>query len=353
MKVLMLGVHRSTKGGMWTVVENYLNNKDFIDKYNVKYIATAVSGNSIKRLMYSVWGLIKVSLYTIFNSYDIIHVHMSERMSVFRKGLFIKISKLRKAKVVIHMHGAEFEDWYNSLSDKKRKKVKKILNNANKVLILGEYWRGFISSLMEDKNKVEVLYNAVDCPERNLYNFNSDKVLFLGAIGKRKGIFDLIECAKVLKEKKRNIKFVLYGPDVTDGIEDIIKENNLEEKIEYRGWLDLKNKNKVFEEEIALNVLPSYNEGLPMTILETMSYGIPNISTNVAAIPEVVNQENGYLIEPGDYIKLAEDILDFFDNNKRKVLSENSYEIIKNNFSIEKHIEKLSEIYKGIKSEKN
>ena len=90
-----------------------------------------------------------------------------------------------------------------------------------------------------------------------------------------------------------------------------------------------------------------------MTILETMSYGIPNISTNVAAIPEVVNQENGYLIEPGDYIKLAEDILDFFDNNKRKVLSENSYEIIKNNFSIEKHIEKLSEIYKGIKSEKN
>ena len=54
-------------------------------------------------------------------------------------------------------------------------------------------------------------------------------------------------------------------------------------------------------EHAMVNILPSYNEGLPMTILETMAYGIPNISTSIASIPEVLhNNDNGFLVKPGD-----------------------------------------------------
>ena len=170
MKVLMVGVHKSTKGGMWTVVDNYLTNQEFVTKYNIKYIPTSVSGNAIKRLLYSIYGIVKVFIYTIFHSYDILHVHMSERMGVFRKGIIIYISKIRKAKIIIHMHGAEFEEWYKSLSDGKKDKVRKILNSASKIVILGEYWRKFVSSLLDEPKKVIVVYNSVNCPEKNLYN---------------------------------------------------------------------------------------------------------------------------------------------------------------------------------------
>ena len=349
MKVLMVGVHKSTKGGMWTVVENYLENKDFSKKYNLKYISTAVAGNPIKRIVYSLWGIIKVFFYTLFNKYDILHVHMSERMGVFRKGIIIKISRIRKAKVIIHMHGAEFEEWYKSLPDKRKVKVRNILNSSNKIIILGEYWKSFVSSIVEDKNKIEVVYNSVKCPKENLYNLDTDKLLFLGAIGKRKGIFDLIETMKILKNKNIKTKLILYGPDVTEGINDIIRKNDLTDYIEYRGWLNSDNKKEVFTEEIALNLLPSYNEGLPMTILETMSYGIPNISTNVAAIPEVINKNNGYINDPGDYKIVAEQIIKFLNNKElRKKLSDNSYKTIKDNFSIEKHITEISKIYDGV-----
>ena len=349
MKVLMVGVHKSTKGGMWTVVDNYLKDENFMKKYNIKYIPTAVSGNAIKRIIYSQYGIIKTFLYTIFNNYDILHVHMSERMSVFRKGIIMKISKIRNAKVIIHMHGAEFEEWYKTLPCNKKEKVKKILNSSNKIIILGEYWRDFISSLLNDKKKVEVIYNSVKCPSENLYNINTKNLLFLGAIGKRKGIYDLLETMKIVKSGGLKTKLLLYGPDVTGGINDLIIKENLSDYIEYRGWLSEEDKSKIFTEEIALNVLPSYNEGLPMTILETMSYGIPNISTNIAAIPEVLNSNNGYINEAGDYEEIAKNIIEFLnDEKRRRQLSVNSYETIIKNFSIEKHIKKMSKIYEEL-----
>ena len=348
MRVLMVGVHKSTQGGMWTVAENYINNKAFAGKYNLKYIPSAVSGNPIKRIVFSVFGVLRVLLYALFHSFDLLHVHMSERMSVFRKGAVIKIAGIRKPKVIIHMHGAEFELWYKGLGAKKQAKVRRIINSADKIIILGEYWREFVSSLLEDKSKVEVVYNAVGCPDRSRYNPNARGLLFLGAIGKRKGVYDLLEAMKILKRDGVDTKLVLYGPDATDGIEALIEKYGLSDCAEYRGWLSKENKEAVFR-ETALNILPSYNEGLPMTILETMSFGIPNITTPVAAIPEVVSSRNGYLVSPGDYKAVAERVAEFLaDGGLRKRLSESSYSTIKEGFSIEKHIEKITEIYSEV-----
>lgn len=80
-----------------------------------------------------------------------------------------------------------------------------------------------------------------------------------------------------------------------------------------------------------------------MSILETMSYGIPNVTTNVASIPEVVfDGKNGYLIEPGDVTALAEKLKDLILNDeKRSVFSNNAHELISNEFSLETHLEKI------------
>ena len=56
-------------------------------------------------------------------------------------------------------------------------------------------------------------------------------------------------------------------------------------------------------------ILPSYNEGLPISILEAMSYGKAIISTSVGGIPEIVKQnENGLLIEPGNLEQIEQSI---------------------------------------------
>ena len=122
---------------------------------------------------------------------------------------------------------------------------------------------------------------------------------------------------EVLVKNKTKIhgkaKFIFGGDGETDKLKKIIEQESLGELIEFVGWvdgnqkIDLLNNSNVF-------ILPSYNEGLPIAILEAMSYGLAIISTNVGGIPEIVNQ-NGILINPGDKIKLTEAIFRYINND--------------------------------------
>lgn len=90
----------------------------------------------------------------------------------------------------------------------------------------------------------------------------------------------------------------------------------MENEVEFLGWVNRDQRKELLEKSDVL-VLPSYNEGLPMAILEAMSYGLPIISTNVGSIAEAVhNGENGFLVEPGNVAALEEAITILTDNEE-------------------------------------
>lgn len=343
----MVGVSKETQGGMYTVVANYLENNLLKQKTQIEYIPISTVGSIPKRLFFSFRGIVKILKVLVRNHIDVIHIHMSERGSVYRKGIVLKIAKLFKISTVTHMHGADFEDWYLSLSQRQKNRVKKIINISDEIIILGENWREIFSTVMMDKSKIHVIYNAVPSVAYNQYNENSKSLLFLGALIERKGIYDILQVATKLNKKlPKDITFDFYGPDPNGDFNRKIIEMGLEKRVFYHGWLKDADKKQVFSKTL-LNLLPSYNEGLPMTILETMAYGIPNISTNVAAIPEVIeNNVNGKIITPGDIVSLEEAILDIVqDTNCRQRYSENAFQTITNIFSIDNHVEELLKIY--------
>ena len=350
MKVLMVGVDQQTKGGMWTVAENYLRDETFCTEANLKYVPTSITGSIPKRLLFTAKGLADVFCSLLFGRYDIVHVHMAERGSVYRKNIVICLARLFGAKVVIHMHGAEFEVWYRALTDQKQAHVRKILNRGDRILILGEYWKSFVCSLMNDPQKVQVLYNAVPVPDSNQYNIDSSNILFLGVVCQRKGIQDLLKAVQLADNHLTSeVKLLVYGPDPGElPIEQMIQEMGLANRVEYKGWLSAENRQQVFA-HTALNILPSYNEGLPMTILETMAYGIPNITTGVAAIPEAVNEDNGAVIEPGNVQSLANCIVRLMNHlDERNEKSGQAYNTAKKEFSIDRHFANVLAIYREL-----
>ena len=97
-------------------------------------------------------------------------------------------------------------------------------------------------------------------------------------------------------------------------------------------------------------VLPSYNEGMPLAILEAMSYGVPIISTNVGGIPTLVeNGVNGFIISPGDILHLENSLrLLISDVDLRQRMSDNNYNKIKSEYSIENNMKKIHKIYQDL-----
>lgn len=346
MKVLMVGVDEKTKGGMWSVARGYIQNSTYRESVDLKYVPIATVGSPVRKVLFFLAGVIKIFGLLITQKLDIVHIHMSERGSVYRKLIVARMAKLFGCKVVIHMHGAEFELWYNDLSANVKKSVRHGLNKADCILILGQYWNTFVSSLMEEQEKVKVLYNAVSVPATNRYQINAENLLFLGEVGERKGVYDLLAAlASIDDQLDDKYQLLIFGPNPDGDIVDRIEKQNLQHRVRYMGWADPTQFEKLFA-GIAVNILPSYNEGLPMTILETMAYGIPNISTEIAAIPEAVNQENGILIHPGDTKSLADAIVSILrDQDARKIKSENAFGTMKDIFSAERHIRQVIRIY--------
>ena len=147
-------------------------------------------------------------------------------------------------------------------------------------------------------------------------------------------------------EIPKEVKFLLCGDGEVDEVKNKVDELGIKHRIAHIGWIDGRQK-EVFLSKSMINVLPSYNEGLPMTILETMAKGIPNISTSIASIPEVLhNGENGFLITPGDIDALCECLLNLINNEQLRLeFSQKSYDLVNRRFSIDVNIKKLESIY--------
>ena len=93
--------------------------------------------------------------------------------------------------------------------------------------------------------------------------------------------------------------------------------------------------------------LPSYNEGMPMSVLDAMGYGLPIVSTNVGGIPKIVhNGENGFCCEAGDIKTMAEGINAVLcERTNLEKMSKNSYQIVNNGYSLEHHLMLIESVY--------
>lgn len=337
-----------TKGGMVSVTKNYLNYPSWGD-YRIKFIPTHFDTNKYFVIAYFAIRYFQIVFSIIFRHYDVAHLHTAERGSFWRKNILLKTYHKFGVKVVMHHHAAEFEEFYASSSQKQKAKIQRALAEADVNIVLSERLIPMIKD-KEPKAKVEVLYNAVQTFPKNPYNADANGVLFLGRLGNRKGTFDLLNAIKLLDEKiPREIKFYLCGDGEIEHVKERVSALNIAHRISHIGWIDGAQKEAILQNTM-INVLPSYNEGLPMTILETMARGIPNISTRIASIPEVIkNGENGFMITPGDVESLATYIERLVcDSTLRRDFSNASYELVTKNFSLDANIEKLKNIYNSV-----
>ena len=345
--ILQVGPSLKDKGGMVTVMTSIMNSP-LSKKYNIIHIPTYVYGRKFLLFFASIF---KIIFYKLIYRVELAHVHMASYGSFYRKSIIISLSKILHIKVVLHCHGACFEKFYNSVKENKKEYIKKTFAKTEKVIVLSESWKEFFKTIV-DENKIAVLYNSVNVPnkiDRNELN-KVPTGLFLGRIGERKGAYDLIETVKNIKNEGIKIKILMAGDGEIQKAKDIIKKENIEDSIEILGWIDNKQKEEYLESS-DFYILPSYDEGMPMSVLEAMSYSLPVITTDVGGIPEIVRmKKNGIMVKPGNKDEIKNAIKKIIENNEfRKEISENAYETILKKFNFKHYEEFLDKLYKQIK----
>lgn len=351
-KVLMVSViFRTSKpcgGGVSTVLECY-------DKYfdGLRHIPTWKRTNAVNKVWYFIYHYIWFVILMIFDRrIKIVHVHTAERGSFYRKMTIAKTASFFRKKVIIHMHAADFREFYQDSRDKEG--IVKSLNVCDRLIALSPSWRDFYISIGIPKNKVIILNNIITPPLKpNHRKFEYPvRMHFFGHLAKRKGIWDLLDVLKEHHDELKGKYFLRFGGnEYEDEINAMITENKLEDITKFEGWAYGKLKEDILKWSDIL-ILPSYNEGLPIAILEAMSYGMPIISTPVGGIPVVVKDHyNGLLVTPGNKEEIWQSLKFFIDNpSKISEYGRNSLDIVKE-FTPGHVMTNLKEIYNKLLNE--
>lgn len=347
MNVLIIGPDKCAKGGIATVINNFYTG--FSDKLiKTHYLFSWKESGNINNIITFIYCIVKLPYLLIKYNIKVVHIHVAQGGSFYRKSIFSIISKMMGKKVIFHIHASQFDKFYEKNCSIVKKIIKILLNISDLIVVLSEEWKMIIETISE-RNDILVVENAVTVHENNKYNNNGKNITFFGRIGYRKGIYDLLDICECIFRKYPEYKLIICGDGEIESAQEIIKTKNLNSNVVIKGWVNGYEKEDILRETI-INILPSYNEGMPMAILETMGYGIPNISTNVGGIGKVViDNYNGYIINPGDKNALLEKINNMIgDSEKRRKLSENSFITIKEQYDIDVYFSKWKKIYTSI-----
>lgn len=326
-KVLMIGVYyrHNAPGGMAAVIQYY---SQYIE--GLKYVPSWKLANLICRLWYAVSALSSVSIRLLFDrKIKILHIHTAADASYYRKMIFVKLGKQMGKKVIFHMHSSRFKDFYSEQSGKGKRRIQKELLLPDKLLVLSESWKTWFYGIGVPIDKIEVLCNITETPSR-IPHVSDGKIhlLFLGELGQRKGVFDLLQAVANNRNKfQHKIELRIGGNKNEEKLMDFISVNNLSNFVFFEGWVSGDKKRSLLN-WADIYILPSFNEGLPIGILEAMSYGCAIISTPVGGIPEVViSHKNGLLITPGNVMELSNAILALIQTENLNIYAKESERI--------------------------
>lgn len=286
----------------------------------------------------------------------LLHVNMAERGSVWRKGLVVWVGAAWGIPVLVHCHGADFADWCRGLGPVRRRLLLATLRRADRLLVLGSSWRAFaVDELGLDPSKVEILPNAVATPPERALEAGDEaaagpvRLLFLGRLGDRKGVPELLAALAAPAVRGLGWTAVLAGDGEVGRFRTEVVLHGLDDRVQVAGWVDEGEAGRLLAGSDVL-VLPSRNEGLPMSVLEAMSHGLAVVATPVGAIPDaVVDGDSGLLVPPGDAPALASALARVIaDPSLRRALGESARTRFDARFSIRAHVDRLARIYASV-----
>jgi glycosyltransferase involved in cell wall biosynthesis len=269
----------------------------------------------------------------------------------------ILLSKCFRTKVVIHLRGSHFKLNFTLFSPKSKKLVGFALKKVDGAIVQADYLSDQFEPFVAAE-KVHTLYQSMDANEFPLMEMTQrklGKILIIGHLTKAKGYTDILKIIPAVADKFPEVSFCFAG-EMRRGERGVFFNQYTNEKINYEDPFlaeqDLlhssyaKNYQNLgviagYEklrhlQTAQLFISASYSEGFSRALLEAMSTGTPLIYTPVGAHREVLGEQNGIAVSPGDIEGLIAAVLKMLNEPELEKFSTYNRLKVVSDFSVEK-----------------
>lgn len=329
---------------------------------DIDWILLDTTGKSVppppiyERFFMAIVRMFKFIYLLVFRSPDSVLIFSANGPSVYEKGCMIIIAKLFRKKTLFAPRGGPLISEIAG-SKFKQKYFNLIAKYSDYIICQGSFWKFYFGELLgsDYDQKLLVIPNWID---HSLYqnptgrSFIKDKyslnILFMGWMQLEKGVHDLFDAILRIEEFREKINVYFLG----DGNERKVllkrAENENQNKnihFFFPGWVHGEEK-LAYLYRADIFVLPSYSEGMPNSLMEAMATGIASISTNVGAVPDLIeHQVNGIMINPKDITALTDSLNQLLLNSKlRDTLASKAKEKIFRDHSLDNAVASFKKI---------
>ena len=279
-------------------------------------------------------------------------IFTSDGFSAIEKGVHVLVCKIFNSKTLIFPRAGNLINQV-SKSIIFLKIIKFLFNKSDIFLCQGAKWENFASNQLHiNKLKIKTVGNwtatdsLLNIGNNKYYDRNKVNFIFVGWIEEHKGIFELLNAANLLLKKNIDFNLTLVGGGNAEfSAKKFTKMNKMNNNIFFVSWKNTTELNTILEQNDVF-VLPSWNEGMPNSMIESMAAGLAVIVTSVGVIPDFLENNKHALIIPKKDLKALENAMMKIinDYDLRVKLSKNGQLLAKNRFSTNKEISKLTKI---------
>jgi glycosyltransferase involved in cell wall biosynthesis len=290
---------------MTDVVRHYL--RDHPDaNFKVRFVVTRGPGRLVFWPFYLFRSLVTLLLLRVRNQVDVVHINISQRGSAIRKVTLAYAARVLGVPYILHLHGSEFRQYWESTSPSFSIRLQRAFSNSAMTLVLGSAWSTYIRRKIP-QGRIEILPNATWAPlhgRDHTPHGEAPRILFLGRIGARKGVPELIKALGLL-DRSLAWRATIAGDGDVEGARAQVVAEDIGDRTSVTGWAGPDEVNRLLAGSDIL-VLPSHDENLPLSVIEGMGFGLAVVTTPVGAVPDIIiDGETGLLTPPGDPTSLA------------------------------------------------